>query len=358
MCEWRKLALNAMLVLNMGAAAQAGVLFSPNGSGPTIDIGTFDWGLTSFLARGGNQAVTNAIGSNGGCPNNSCDFTVYTQARLIGTLDQAGGANTPTDLNRNFEITMIMGFNESVTDVTQSAGRGLISFDVLPDSVNFLQIFYDDSPDSNPLTGYGFNDGTLILSGNGLEGTEGQIPSSSFSVVPDSEVPIDRNQSGDQYPGQQTVIANGGADSFAVGDVVVDSRFFTNELVVFGIQMANISSTLPFVSVDPMDCFTPNPSGAAVGDTVSPSGCSNTHTDGPFSANPDSGGHVPVTGRINGALNGSGGPDFIAQTDFNSPVASSIIPPPPPFPIPEPDDLALLGLGLGLLGCYGIRRRT
>jgi hypothetical protein len=358
MREWNKLALNAMLALSVGGAAHAGVLFSPEGSGPIIDVGTFDWGPTSFLARGGNQAVANAVGSNGGCPGNSCDFSVYTQARLIGTLNQTGGANTPADLNRNFEITMIMGFNERVTDVTQSAGRDIASFDVLPDSVNFLQIFYDGSPNSNPLTGHGFNDGTLILSGNGLEGTEGQTPASSFTVVPNSQVPIDRNRPGDEYPGQQTVIASGGTDSFAVGDLVVDSRFFTNDLEVFGIQMANISSTLPFVSVDPMDCFMPNPTAAGVGDTVLPSGCSNTHANGPFSANPDPGGYVPVTGRINGALNGNGGPDFIVQTDFNSPVLPGIIPPPPPFPIPEPDGLALLGLGLGLLGLYGIRRHA
>jgi hypothetical protein len=47
-------------------------------------------------------------------------------------------------------------------------------------------------------------------------------------------------------------------------------------------------------------------------------------------------GFVPNIGVVNGAFVG-GGPDFIAQTDFNSPISAAV---------PEPSSMLLLGSGL------------
>src|SRR5258706_5901482 len=90
-----KFAVGAILAL-AGVTAQAGT-FDPDGTGPApaINLGTLDWGPTSFLALGGTAAIGAFLGSGGTCPAGSCNFSVLTQARLIGTLDPNGNINTP-----------------------------------------------------------------------------------------------------------------------------------------------------------------------------------------------------------------------------------------------------------------------
>jgi hypothetical protein len=88
MIDRKRLALNALLALGFSGAGHAGVLFNSNGTGTA---GAFDWAQTSFVAVGGNTAVNNF---QNGCAA-SCEFTVYTQARLNGTNSQANVSNTP-----------------------------------------------------------------------------------------------------------------------------------------------------------------------------------------------------------------------------------------------------------------------
>src|SRR5258706_1303502 len=110
-----KFAVGAILAL-AGVTAQAGT-FDPDGTGPApaINLGTLDWGPTSFLALGGTAAIGAFVGSGGLCPAGSCSFSVLTQARLIGTLDPSGNVNTPAGIAAGtYEITMVARFSETV----------------------------------------------------------------------------------------------------------------------------------------------------------------------------------------------------------------------------------------------------
>ena len=315
--------------------AQAG-LFDPDGGGslPAINVGTFDWGPTSFLALNGQQAITNFIGSGGACPAGSCSFEILSQAKLIGTLSPSGSVNTPTGLGTTFEITMVARFTETVTFA--NAALGLATFQASPGG--FLEMYFDAPADSNDLTGFGFNDGRLILTGD-LANT----PTGLFLVTNPTPVPLDQHGA-DDYPGQATVSGIGSNDNFLIGITGQDSTFFIDSLAAFGLQFANVSIGLPYISVDPADCFNGTAFGGAIGSTNT-STCDNNHVLGPYAVQFGPG-VIPNVGPING-LFFPGFTDFVAQTDFNSPVK---------FTAPEPGSLLLLGMGLVGMAA-GLRRK-
>jgi hypothetical protein len=59
------------------------------------------------------------------------------------------------------------------------------------------------------------------------------------------------------------------------------------------------------------------------------------------------GGVVPVIGLINGAFGTAGGPDFIAQTDYNTFFTAAVT---------EPSSVLLLGVGLIGVSIYSRRK--
>jgi hypothetical protein len=134
------------------------------------------------------------------------------------------------------------------------------------------------------------------------------------------------------------------------GDLAYNSAYFVTPLAGFGIDINNISIALPYGQVNPSDCF--GHTATALGTNVANGSgeCANVHFDTLFAGNPDATGTVPNTGNVNGlgpiGFPANGGPDFVAQTDYNT-----------GFDVPEPGSLALIALGLAGLGARAKRVR-
>lgn len=335
--------------LVMGANASfASLSFDGDGAGGAgpIRIDAFDWAPSSFLAVGGTDAIVAFQQSGGTCPERTCEFQVYSHATLQGTVLN----NTPSDpplagLNSSYEITMTVQFTERV-----SAAAGTIAaFDVVPSAAN-LQIFYDTNKNADALTGQGFNDGRLILESTVIRDSGGAFRVTGFGPVALDQSPTPSAANND-YPTIGSVTGGGGQDpihfGFGPGEGAYDPTFFLTALADFSLSIANISQSLPFTSTDPSGCFSKAPSTVGIGGTqpVADGTEPGTDCDGSWNAtmtNVDGGGGLtPRIGTFNG-LNDAfgGGPDFMAQTDFNSPVSGT--------PVPAP--LALLGVGLLGLG--------
>jgi hypothetical protein len=201
---------------------------------------------------------------------------------------------------------------------------------------------------ANQLSGFGFNDGRLILKAEETSDASGNFVIKNIAPVPNA---LDQSGNGNQYPGQATVGGDGTNGIITVSDITQDPSYWLNKLSELGLDFNNISQSLPFKSTDPMDCFTNTALNTTVGTSNAAYACNNAHVLGPYAVQgppADANGYVPAVGPING-FGGAGGvaPDFVAQTDFNSNLSA----------LPEPASLALMGLGLGLLGFGTSRRR-
>jgi hypothetical protein len=336
-----------------------GIGWDPTGgNNPTIDLASLDWAPTSFSAKGGNAAILNAALNQQFGLSLSTDFAVYTHARLgsIVSYDEFGDpvTYTPSGLNTpitGYEYTMVMSYIESV-DTVNTAGLGSATFiaNLSRVSESFFEIYYG-SVNANDLTGSGFRDGKLVMTG--IVDDTAEAAAGSFIITNANSENLDQFGSGsaankNNYGIQQTKKGNGTNGAVTIKITGQDTNFFKTPIDI--LQIANISQALPFISVNPSDCYTDSAVGVAIGSTVADTECNAVHINGQ-ALNPATQplpttyhGFVPNSGPNNTTLNGAdANNDFIAQTDYNSPLT--------PKQIPEPSSVLLLGVSLlGLLG--------
>ena len=345
--------LSTALVLALAASgavkAADTITFDPDGSGPegTIQVGAFDWTPDNAISVDSSPLETGDI------------FDAYTQASLGNFLDPDSNVIAGTGLNTDYEITFQAGFTEFTALSIETLGVGtnanFLLADAADQNVNFFNIYWDDlgtGTASNPETGEGYGDGTLIMTAvlteqattfftpytqdlctgscaDGIFVPDGTNDTATLSA-------LDQSADGDDQPGVGTVEGSGGGtlDAEVTGQ---NSDFFLDPLQQLIIALFfNSSQVTPFLEVDPTGPIT-----CTAGIVGNCPDLAVSTVAGFDLVN----GIFPVLGCESGAETGC---DFIFQADANQSFEA--------IAVPEPSIIALLGLGLGALG-FARRRR-
>ncbi len=310
----------AALALAVPAQASTIVPIDPDGPGPQalIQVGALDWNV-------GNSIMLN-LGSG--------TSQVYAQGNLA-NFDNPGPI-AGTGLNVNYEWTYDLGFLNSVSqtclpDCTNPTSM-LTQLTSISGGDNFFRIWFDPSKDSNPLTGTGYTNGTMILEGFIEAGGGNNFTAQNLTGIcstgvtcaatPNgSPIPLD-NFGPNNYPGMSSVTGSGGGQ-IAIHVTFANPAFFLTNPVTLLVDFT--TKNAPFGQTDPSLQFTNGAGSPVAGATIASIGACN----GCLGTNP---GPVTPSNPTNTA------PNVMVQVDANSSFGTTAV--------PEPSSLLLVSLGL------------
>jgi hypothetical protein len=319
--SWRAIALGllagaAVVSMPLRPARADFVRFDPDGAGasPELLISQLNYSAGNALAQG---ALPLAVGT---------EFELLFQATLGSVTLSNGTQMTPAGLNGTggapaYEITIVARITETVSSITPGPTTATFQLSVSQAPTSFIEIYFDPLQDADPLTGTGFDNGTLIFSSlpDGARPNSGNFTFSETASPGSPDIDqFDRNGV-NNYPGVSTVVGSG-SSTLRGTPVAVNPLFFPGDTIIE--LITNAVNSTPFFGVDPSLMF----------DTVA-------GTNGPN--------YLAQRGTVNGLPAAfGGGPDFQFQAQINQ---SFVV-------VPEPASVVLMGCGIvGVLG-YSARR--
>ena len=229
----------------------------------TYRAAEFAWQAGATYSEGGSQAVDNALVSLfTGLPLPT-EFNTYSHASLGAIVGTDGSQVVLSDFG--VEITMVSGFTERVVpltfeDVLNPAGV-TVHFEFVDGQPNeFLEIYFDDTPDANPISGRGYNDGQLIFSADITAMSE------SYFTVPNNltgepDVTLLDSFFLDGIQNNVLTVVGHGATTFEANVTHTADDLFISDIssVVF-----QIDHPTPFTEVSPSEAFVTAAGGEAV----------------------------------------------------------------------------------------------
>jgi len=316
------------LALAASAAYADTVTIDPDngGSNAPIQIGSLDWSQGNAQLRG---LQTDASGA----PIPETTFQVYAHATLSAFTGPNGKPIGGTSLNDpgagGYEWTFVAGFTERV--VASNGANGQASFQVVPNAPeNFFRVYFDPLQDADPLSGNGFDNGTLILAGNISSGSGDFTRTTPPGGGIDGFGPLDQFGD-DNYPGLRSVSGTGGTRAQGTVSFFNPAFFQTSPLII----ALNLQSqqNLPYEQQDPSAFFYSLVNAIAQSAPTVP-GASITNLG-------------PINGAAAGECTGCATGNVMFQTDGSTAFTVARV--------PEPGSLALMALGLGLAGVFSRR---
>ncbi len=289
----------------------ANFAFDPDGPGPltptSIDpsglIGGFDFSVGNALAQGAVTAIGQKLADPAG-PNPQ--FQILYQATLAGFINPGGTTVGAPGLNgmpasaAPFQITVLASITEEL--LSYDAVMGTAIFRVAPDQAagSFYRIYFHtgatdaEALTANNLTGAGFTDGTMVLSGVpvGGSGSEGLF---NLNMVPGTNPPTPVVGPFDQFgadnaAGRLTIVGNGAA-AIPVRVEQINPSWFLTPITNLSF---NTTANTPFLTTNPSAVFSTVVGGA----------------------------YTTVTPDL-GPINGSTGADFQTSADANASTRQS-----------------------------------